>query len=252
VPSYDSDLSIPKGFGLSQTTITSLELEVDTRDNGKPLFEMPLDITIDSLLNTLIPPQDGIHTFTSQRTMIEDWVKNRGYLELVEAPFIPTISENEQPEQDNLEANFQASLNIRPLEQEEQDRQQAKKMAHKCKRSQTFKAHWDNMIKASIAVFCRLLEINIDSGKKIGPLIDANADYHKGSSSLTNYQNIFGVVFDQRYMSLLGREVQMSPITHPVRAYNPKVLLLMACNNGLLSRCNHPGLYLGSAIIWKQ
>jgi hypothetical protein len=43
------------------------------------------------------------------------------------------------------------------------------------------------------------------------------------------------------YLSHLGREIQMSPTTHPIRTYDP-VLLLMNCNGGPMARENHLGM----------
>ncbi len=98
------------------------------------------------------------------------------------------------------------------------------------------------MFCASIGSFARSAEINVDKGKRIGPLLDSDSEIHIGQSSLENYQFHFGKEAKHPFMSLLGRSVTSSPMSHPVASYNPSCLLLMKCNGSPADRIRRPGI----------
>jgi hypothetical protein len=116
-------------------------------------------------------------------------------------------------------------------------------MAVFTKRKQFFKDHWNVLLNCSVAAFLRMLEVNVDAERKIGPLIDHNPRFHTDKSALPQYSEHFGadeIVFP--YMKFLDPELQKSPTTHPICIYDPKVLLLMNCNGGSMARLSRPGL----------
>ena len=82
----------------------------------------------------------------------------------------------------------------------------------------------------------------MDKGKRIGPLLDSDSEIHIGQSSLENYQFHFGKEAKHPFMSLLGRSVTSSTMSHPVASYNPSCLLLMKCNGSPADRMGRPGI----------
>jgi hypothetical protein len=57
-----------------------------------------------------------------------------------------------------------------------------------------------------------------------------------------HYEQVFSEGKKSKYLSRLGREVQMSPTTHPICTYYPKVLLLINSNGGPRQREERTGL----------
>jgi hypothetical protein len=114
------------------------------------------------------------------------------------------------------------------------DRRFSGKLARRCKRTQQFNDH----LKILIRCAC-LADINVDLENKIGPLMDSDQHSHNTKSILSDYNLHFGGLECSHFMSLLGGEVQMSPTTHPICSYNPKMLLLMTCNGETTSRSHH-------------
>jgi hypothetical protein len=213
-------------------------LEVDIRDNRKPIYEVPRGTTIDKIFRGL----DDSSLISEVSTFV-DWVDGRGYLELVETPYMP-VHTSKQTEDDNLVGkevavntalrDFEAKL--RPFDPGIVEERVTKDMACRRKRSQTMEDHFEILILCSLGAFARMCLLNVDSQLKIGPLIDYVHSCHGGVlATLVHYIGVFGSTAS-RYLSHLGRAVQMSPTTHPIRTYDPKVLLLMLCNCGAKSR----------------
>ena len=88
-------------------------LEVDTRDNRKPLYEIKKGVSIEAVLNVLDVNSDTIVPFTSQRTMLQDWVRSRGYLELVTSPF----DNDTRREDDEHDDDFEQETQLQQLQQ---------------------------------------------------------------------------------------------------------------------------------------
>lgn len=158
-------------------------LEVDTRDNRKPLYEVPFGLTLTSIFKTF--DED---TFISERTMFEEWVSKRGYLELNDNPYVPPfpivkagqtqlLEVGGEQEVEPHQRDFETSLH--PLDLDEGVRRMGKDMARRCKRYQSFGDHWRTLLQCSLASFARMAQINIDSEQKIGPLLDYDQEYHK-------------------------------------------------------------------------
>jgi hypothetical protein len=219
-------------------------LEVDQRDNRKPLFEVDQnEKAYDRLLDLDATP------FISEKSMFSSWIEERGYLELVESPFLsPTQQETatalvvkvtDEPKTYSLLRRFSVS---------EGRKQMTTKMARQAKRKQTKIQHWNILLNCAVAAFARQLEIHVDDDFKIGPLIDIQPSTHKGIHKLGNYCRYFGEesilprTNPTGYMEALGPELQKSPTTHPIRTYDPKVMLLMASNGGGCMRGSRRGL----------
>jgi hypothetical protein len=215
-------------------------LEVDTRDDRKPLHAVPSGDTIERIFKRFESPG-----FVSERTMFKQWVDGRGYLELVEEPFrvVNNAAEPQGTDQDEdgiaLQHDFE--LKLRPIDLAAAEDKVVANMAHRRRRTQRFEDHWANLIICSLAAFARMVQINLDSDNKIGPLFDYKEECHSSLPTVSNYIRHFGSDPESCYLSLLGREVQMSPTTHPIRTYDPKILLLMQCNNGPDARRDRPG-----------
>ena len=209
-------------------------LVVDSRDNRKPVFEISEDSSYQNILSSMSSGR-----ICSERSMFSDWVQDRGYLELIEQPYLAPGSTMDSV----------ADTTLRPLQLiDDKEERVAKKMSHVAKRKQKFDDHFGILARCSIAAFVRMLEINVDEEGKIGQLIDMDPTYHKGPSALSNYTLHFGeAVAKERapassYLSLLGPELQKSPITHPIRSYDPKVMVLMYSNGGPDQRSSRHGL----------
>jgi hypothetical protein len=110
-------------------------------------------------------------------------------------------------------------------------------------KSQTIKEHWHVVLVCAIASNARMASVNVDSSGRMGPLIDANTEFHnsEGRSELLHYERLFrpGSI---NFMSLLGPEIQRSPLTHPQGCLDPSRLWLMQCNGGPSSRQARDGL----------
>jgi hypothetical protein len=209
-------------------------LEVDTRDDRRPIFELPPRATFPKLLRAMPEAGEGGVAFMSEKQMFLSWVEGRGYLQFIQEPYA-----NDHVESGHLVGDLFVP---RPLDDNEAGTMLANKMAHRSRRKQTFKDHFSNLIRASVASFARTAEINIDADHKIGPLIDSCALSHRGPSVLSNYDKHFGNDRKFKFMSFLGREFTSSPLSHPVSTYDPNVLLLMRCNGGGTERLNRIGI----------
>lgn len=210
-------------------------LQVDKRDDRKPLFEVKQGSSYQVLLSTQAVD------FISEKDMIACWIADGGHLELIDYPYQPPVAANmavdtatrDGGERTVIHPLRLATSTIRPL---------VKRMAHQAKRKITFRQHWDILLKCGVASFARLLRINVDADGKIGPLIDSCPRLHTAGSELTNYSHYFGTQGSLKFMDMVGPELQKSPTTHPIRSYDPKVLWLMLCNGGGQMRVHRPGL----------
>jgi hypothetical protein len=211
-------------------------IEVDTRDNRKPLLEVPAGKTMNSLLTSF-----QVEDFVSEKTLFKDWVDGRGFLELVEEPFLDPTS-NMTNETTSIVHLHEFETMLTPLNLAIGETRLCDKMARRRRRTQTFANHFAILIKCSLGVFARMREMNVDTQNKIGPLIDYDDEYHKHPPTISNYIQIFGCSPCSGYFSHLGRAVQVSPTTHPIRTYDPKVLLLMSCNKGPSARLSRVGI----------
>jgi hypothetical protein len=114
-----------------------------------------------------------------------------------------------------------------------QEGRSSKNMSFLVSKSQTIKEHWHVVLVCAIASNARMASVNVDSSGRMGPLIDANTEFHNsaGRSELLHYERLFrpGSI---NFMSLLGPEIQRSPVTHPQRCLDPSRLWLMQCNGG--------------------
>jgi hypothetical protein len=217
-------------------------LEVDVRDKRKPLYEIQRGVTIESVLNVFQQSSASPVPFASQRTMLQEWVCEKGYLELVKSPFVNTnIPEEQENESMDVESvlgdkiqQFQpATVPVAYI---------SSSMAVHQKRTQNSTDHMFNLLRTSIGVFSRISLLNINAQNRIGPLIDSEKTIHTGVNGLLHYERVFWEGKNTEYLSHLGREVQVSPTTHPIRTYDPKVLLLMSSNGGPKKRENRKGL----------
>jgi hypothetical protein len=201
-------------------------LEVDIRDDRKPIYEVPRGTTIDNIFRGL----DDL-SMISEKSILLDWVNGRGYLELVETPFVACKQPVAEEVADNTGLQeFEARL--RPLDPDAKEERISKDLARRRRRTQTMDDHFDILRLCSLGAFARLCQLNVDTQMEIGPLIDLVKGSVVGSlATLAEYIQVFGSG-RTRYLSRLGRAIQMSPTTHPVRTYDPKVLLLMLCNTG--------------------
>jgi hypothetical protein len=200
-------------------------LEVDTVDTRKPLFEVPGQSSYNKVLS--------LTNQFSEKQLLHDWISQKGYLELIDNPFSSHF--------DNAQA--ENSSNLRHLQHRQSEQSSANRMAVFTKRKQFFKDHWNVLLNCSVAAFLRMLEVNVDAEMKIGPLIDHNPTFHTNQSALPQYLEHFGAhEINFPYMTFLEPELQKSPTTHPIRTYDPKVLLLMNCNGGGMARSLRPGL----------
>jgi hypothetical protein len=98
---------------------------------------------------------------------------------------------------------------------------------------QTVDENWLIVTVCSIASFLRMCEANVDSTRHIRPLMDSDPSYHiPGSGSdLSNYIGIFSSN-KTKYMDGLGLEIHQSPLTHPVRTYDPNHIYLIESSGG--------------------
>ena len=210
-------------------------MEVDSRDDRKPIFQIPAGETFGSVLRA-VPmantPDMGL--FVSERLMFRNWVRSRGYLQFIQEPFV--INQVVTGPQDG------DPFVPRLLQEREAATRLADKMAHCSKRKQTLDSHFQNLYCSSIASFARSAEINVDQNQRIGPLLDVDDEIHQGDSSLDNYIEHFGNDGTPALMSLLGRPVTSSPMSHPVASYDPKCLLLMKANGCPMDRKARNGL----------
>lgn len=198
-------------------------LEVDTRDTRKPLCPVPLASSYKKVLALSNP--------YSENMLFKEWVSNNGHLELLASPFESgTITDD--------------SSILHPLQSSTSEQLPSDRMALFTKHKQSFVEHWNILLNCSVAAFARQLLVNVDAESKIGPLIDRNPQVHTGQSELPQYLKFvtLGMSTTTPYLSFVGPEVQKSPTTHPIRTYDPKVMLLMLSNNGGSARNTRPGL----------
>ena len=73
-------------------------LEVDTRDDRKPVYELSKGTTIDNIFCGL-----DDNTGVTETSTFLDWVKGRGYLELVETPYTPPVITKTTANDDKVE-----------------------------------------------------------------------------------------------------------------------------------------------------
>ena len=113
-------------------------MEVDTRDDRKPMFQIPSGETFGSILravptaNTLDP---GL--LVSERILFRNWVRSRGYLQFIQEPFL--INQVVTGQQDG------DPFIPRLLQEREAATRLADKMAHCSKRKQTLDSHFFNL-----------------------------------------------------------------------------------------------------------
>jgi hypothetical protein len=166
------------------------------------------------------------HSF-SEKSLIEDWMQNKGYLELEEEPFKSPFV---------LCAIANDTCSLRPLRSAPSDNAaRTNKMAVFARRTQTPLEHVNILLDLAVASSARQLLVNVDGDNKIGPLIDCVPGVHVGKSELSHYLQHFGPMIKSSatinprhhplpsYISHIGPEAQKSPTTHPVRACDPKV-----------------------------
>jgi hypothetical protein len=178
-------------------------MEVDKRDDRKPLFVVPEGDSYQALLSTRAP------NVICEKQMITEWISDNGHMEILEEPYVPKDAMTTA----TLATNKTTNSVVQPQRQAEgPKRPLIKRMAHQSKRRITFDKHWDILIKASIASFCRLLSVNVDVSGLIGPLIDNSPAVHTAKSQLANYTLHLG---SDGPVSLLensiGPEFQKSP-----------------------------------------
>lgn len=110
-------------------------LEVDTRDNRKPMFELPSHQTFNNILRAMPlrdEEEEETSLFVSQRSMFRNWAKCRGYLEFMGETFCgageATVRQNEN------------SFIPRPLPPDAAVKNVAVKMAHCSKGSKVLRS----------------------------------------------------------------------------------------------------------------
>ena len=204
-------------------------IDADKRDDRKPLFMVPYGESYEKLLSTQATE------FISEKQMIHDWIKAGGHLEIIDFPFQVTNASGVQ------EQSIATVVQPRPSSLS-RNGPPPNRMAHQSKRRIDFQQHWDIVLRAATAASLRQLEVNVDVSGKIGPLIDSAPSTHTAGSELTNYSHYFGIGSPIPFLSRLGPELQKSPTTHPIRSYDPKVMLLMKCNGGGGMRAQRHGL----------
>ena len=214
-------------------------VHVDIREDRKPFYQVQKGRSIDSVFSGF----DDSSLVTESKLLV-DWADGRGYLELVETPYEPLNPDEagDSLEGEDVVANTvlqQFEAKLRPYDIDAAEKRIVSDMAHRRRRTQSVQDHLDVLILCSLGAFARLCLLNVDTEEKIGPLIDYVPSCHGVGSSniLANYVGIFGSGSGlSRYLSRLGRAVTTSPTTHPIRTYDPKVLLLMRCNGGAAHR----------------
>jgi hypothetical protein len=202
-------------------------IEVDKRDDRKPLFAVPEEATYRSLLSS------DASIFISEKQMISDWIQDGGHLELVDDPYQEPGKCDPSNGNAILRRLHSATTAFRPSN---------KRMAHRAKRKIQCGQHWIICLKAAVALFARQLKVNVDADGKIGPLIDSFPIVHTAASELTNYSHFVGIGSSASYLESVGPELQKSPTTHPIRTYDSKVLWLMECNGGGPMRDQRDGM----------
>jgi hypothetical protein len=102
----------------------------------------------------------------------------------------------------------------------------------------------------SIGCFCRLLWINVDSSRRIRPLVDPGPDH---DFDLLHFHTHFvedgsGAEYEAKtkvqsidYLPRLGETVQRHVFPHPIRTYDVATLYLIVCTGGGHKRCLRKG-----------
>jgi hypothetical protein len=199
-----------KAVPVSYTDRTYKYIEIDTRDDRKPLFEVADSQSYLALLSTQAT------NCISEKQMIEDWILEQGHMELVDSPYLPPGTS--VADKTLVHPRPSAGTLRRPM---------GKRMAHQSKRKITFAQHWFILLKASVAAYARQLEVHIDVDRKIGPLIDSCPTIHTAGSELANYSHYFGVNPPHEWLSHIGPEFQKAscrsdPYQGPIAAPLPQ------------------------------
>ena len=101
-------------------------------------------------------------------------------------------------------------------------------------RTSDIKKNQSRMLMCSLANFARCLEMNVDPvHKTIGQLVDpTNRDSLHARAVYDQVFGRIGTLGSCRYLSLLGPELQKSPISHPTRLYDPNRAILFESLGG--------------------
>ena len=179
--------------------------------------------------------------------MLKEWYDNGGLEEFLATPFVPGVSRSAVPKSQNVEWDFlshgaaHAEQAFSPLAKPKSPTTSA--LAEFQVKSNTVEENFWIVMVCSVASFCRELEVHVDVDGCIGPLVDADSSFHKLGSHLANYQEVFGPNCNAAlYLHLLGLEIQRSPLSHPIRAYDANRRWLLSCLGGGHLRASRNGV----------
>jgi hypothetical protein len=215
-------------------------LEIDARDNRRPMFDVPAKQSFEKAFGPSNPIQ------FDETTMLTAWFNGGGingyrHKKYVQKP--GSRKKSDQLEEWDVGHGLDESESaFRLLEPEDGAIGKTYQLAEFDTRCRTLAQQWKLVVECAVASFLRLLEVNMDSSGKVGPLMDASSTYHKNDSSLDNYSLHFGTKADLKYIGLLPPELLKSPTTHPIRTYDPSKLYLMLGHGGGDKRMERKGI----------
>jgi hypothetical protein len=173
-------------------------LEVDARDNRRPLFDLPSNISFQKAfeMDTKLPFELQSPPF-DEFTMFKHWYDREGHYEFVSVQFVPGSCKTVTKSM-NIDWNFNnqsssTTANVEPAFAPLLEPVTPRTMelaAFDTKSNSVQENFWIVMV-CGVASFCRKLEINVNAAGYIGPLMDAHASFHKDAGSyLENYQTL--------------------------------------------------------------
>jgi hypothetical protein len=225
-------------------------LKIDSRDTRRIEIEIPDAMSFSTALGATSDKMAGLFSIGA----LETWYNNDGHYSFINEPFTvctdPSNKASNRSKARKLvtidndstdQAPFDCGLNImacRLVSPEEG--KTARHLASLQSESQTVGEHWHVVLVCATASFARKASVNVDVSGKMGPLINADPEFHNTllKSSLPEYERLFG----HDFLAQLGPKIQRSPLTHPQRCLDPSRLWLMHCNGGANSRAARDGL----------
>jgi hypothetical protein len=216
---------------------------IDNRDKRRPKFAVPNNASFQKAFGLL----DDMSF--DETTLFKKWYDDGEHYRFINSPFLAETNEPsrrrrkalKEIEWEVVESLGQTESPFRLLPpNNEKGTMQLSKFDTIC---QTLDENWQIVTVCSIASFSRMCQVNVDRSGHIGPLIDSDPLYHLpgNGSELTNYSDIFGSK-RKHYMHGLGMEIQRSPLTHPVRTYDPNHLYLLQSSGGGQMRKTRNGI----------
>ena len=220
-------------------------IEIDVRDNRRPLFDVPDNVSFDKAFGF-------DRELFDEDSKLGEWYHDGGLSQYIDSPFTSTKevkrkgvgkdpfdwfvnTEEEKFESVGALSSFRL---LRPA-----DTGNATNILAEFKVNGITKEElWWIVMACSVASFLRLGQVNVDSTGHIGPLLDYDPEVHSSNSDLANYRKLFGNEGLVQYTSYLGIEIQRSPLTHPIRCYDPNRIFLLESTGGGMKRSERKGL----------